>query len=146
LAWLDQWGSLRYSANTAFIAGIYSDRVNDYNGRYANFAESQINYMLGDNPNNRSYMIGFGSNSPQNPHHRASHGSTSNNIASPANNRHVLYGALVGGPSAPNDNAYVDDRTNYITNEVALDYNAGFTGALARMQERVGLTHTTGWL
>ncbi len=146
LAWLDQWGSLRYSANTAFIAGIYSDRVNDYNGRYANFAESQINYMLGDNPNNRSYMIGFGSNSPQNPHHRASHGSTSNNIASPANNRHVLYGALVGGPSAPNDNAYVDDRTNYITNEVALDYNAGFTGALARLQERVGLTHTTGSL
>ena len=28
-----QWGSLRYSANTAFIAGIYSDTVNDYNDR-----------------------------------------------------------------------------------------------------------------
>ena len=26
----------------------------------------------------------------------------------------------------------MDDRTNYITNEVALDYNAGFIGALAR--------------
>ncbi|NEQ86714.1 MAG: glycosyl hydrolase family 9, partial [Moorea sp. SIO2I5] len=38
-----------------------------------------------------------------------------------------------GGPSEPDDNAYVDDRTNYAINEVALDYNAGFTGALARM-------------
>jgi endoglucanase len=27
----------------------------------------------------------------------------------------------------------VDDRGNYIANEVALDYNAGFTGALAAM-------------
>jgi hypothetical protein len=78
-------------------------------------------------------MVGFGENSPQNPHHRGAHGSTTNNINDPVDNRNVLVGALVGGPSAPNDNAYTDDRTNYITNEVALDYNAGFTGALARM-------------
>jgi hypothetical protein len=61
-----------------------------------------------------------------------------NNINDPVTNRHVLTGALVGGPSAPNDNAYIDDRTNYITNEVALDYNAGFTGALARMYQEFG--------
>lgn len=133
LAWLDQWGSLRYSANTAFLAGIYSDTVNDYNDRYSNFANRQINYMLGDNPNNRSYVVGFGNNSPKNPHHRGAHGSLTNNINDPVDNRNVLYGALVGGPSAANDNAYTDDRTNYITNEVTLDYNAGFTGALARM-------------
>jgi hypothetical protein len=58
-----------------------------------------------------------------------------NNINDPVTNRHVLSGALVGGPSSPDDNAYSDDRTNYITNEVALDYNAGFTGALARMYQ-----------
>ena len=133
LAWLSQWGSLRYSANTAFLADIYSDTVNDPNNRYSDFAEGQIDYILGDNPNNRSYVVGFGENSPQNPHHRGAHGSTTNNINDPVDNRNVLVGALVGGPSAPNDNAYTDDRTNYITNEVALDYNAGFTGALARM-------------
>ncbi|NEQ23451.1 MAG: hypothetical protein F6K28_30715, partial [Microcoleus sp. SIO2G3] len=138
LAWLDQWGSLRYSANTAFLAGIYSDTVNDPNNRYSDFAEGQIDYILGDNPNNRSYMVGFGENSPQNPHHRGSHGSTTNNINDPVNNRNVLVGALVGGPSAPNDNAYIDDRTNYVTNEVALDYNAGLTGALARMYGEFG--------
>ena len=32
----------------------------------------------------------------------------------------------------------MDDRTNYITNEVALDYNAGFTGALARAVMQYG--------
>ncbi len=138
LAWISQWGSLRYSANTAFLAGIYSDTVNDPNGRYSNFAETQIDYILGDNPNNRSYVVGFGENSPVNPHHRAAHGSLTNNINDPVTNRHVLTGALVGGPSAPNDNAYIDDRTNYITNEVALDYNAGFTGALARMYQEFG--------
>jgi hypothetical protein len=37
-----------------------------------------------------------------------------------------------------NINAYVDDRNNYITNEVAIDYNAGFTGALARMYQEFG--------
>ena len=56
-------------------------------------------------------------------------------IADPGPNRHILYGALVGGPGAPDDHSYVDDRSNYITNEVALDYNAGFTGALAALVE-----------
>ena len=40
-----------------------------------------------------------------------------------------LIGALVGGPD--NNDQYVDDRSNYITNEVATDYNSGFHTALA---------------
>jgi endoglucanase len=138
LAWLDQWGALRYSANTAFLAGIYGDTVNDPNNRYSDFAEDQIDYILGENPNNRSYVVGFGENSPENPHHRGAHGSLTNNINDPVTNRHVLYGALVGGPASPDDNDYRDDRTDYIRNEVALDYNAGFTGAVARMYQEFG--------
>jgi hypothetical protein len=42
----------------------------------------------------------------------------------------VLNGALVGGPDSESGH-YVDDQNNYITNEVAIDYNAGFTSALA---------------
>ncbi|WP_413171899.1 glycoside hydrolase family 9 protein [Anabaena azotica] len=133
LAWLNQWGSLRYAANTAFVAGVYADTVNDPNKLYSTFAESQIDYILGDNPNQRSYMVGFGNNSPQNPHHRGSHGSLTNNINDPVVNRNILYGAMVGGPDQANDNSYSDDRTNYVTNEVALDYNAGLTGAIARI-------------
>jgi hypothetical protein len=133
LAWLDRWGSLRYAANTAFLAFIYADRVRDHGTRYRDFARSQINYILGDNPEHRSYVVGFGFNPPRNPHHAGAHGSLNDDIDEPGDNRNILYGALVGGPSAPKDDAYVDRRSDYVTNEVSLDYNAGFTGALARM-------------
>ena len=139
LAWLDQWGSLRYAANTAFLALIYADKVGDVGTRYHDFAKSQIDYILGKNPAARSYVVGFGNNPPINPHHRGAHGSWSGDIASPVNNRHILYGALVGGPSSATDTSYTDDRSNYVCNEVALDYNAGFQGAVARLaQESTG--------
>jgi hypothetical protein len=140
LAWLDQWGSLRYAATTAFLAGVYADRVGDVGTRYRDFSGAQIDYILGRNPQARSYVVGFGNNPPRNPHHRAAHGSTTNDINVPAQNRFVLYGALVGGPNAASDTAYRDDRTDYISNEVALDYNAGFTGALARLAALSGAT------
>ncbi|NET10390.1 MAG: glycosyl hydrolase family 9 [Symploca sp. SIO2B6] len=142
LAWLSQWGSLRYSANTAFLAGIYSDTVGGSTTakrqHYSDFAEGQVDYLLGENPRNASYMVGFGDNSPQNPHHRSSHGGSWATFRSPAPNDHILYGALVGGPGSADDFDYVDDRTDFIRNEVALDYNAAFTGAIARMYDRFG--------
>jgi hypothetical protein len=49
----------------------------------------------------------------------------------------VLYGALVGGPSAPDD-AYSDNRGDFVMNEVATDYNAGLTSALARLHGQYG--------
>ncbi len=133
LAHLDQWGALRYAANQAFLAFVYSDWVSDpakqKNAR--SFAEKQILYMLGDNPRNSSYVIGFGNNPPQHPHHRTSHGSWADSQNVPENHRHILYGALVGGPSSTD--AYTDSIGDYVSNEVATDYNAGFTGALAKM-------------
>jgi hypothetical protein len=84
-------------------------------------------------------MIGFGANPPRNPHHRTAHGSWSNNINEPADSRHILYGALVGGPTAPNDQ-YSDRRQDYQMNEVATDYNAGLTSALVRMYAEFGGT------
>jgi len=50
----------------------------------------------------------------------------------PTPNPQVLYGALVGGPGRNDD--YVDDRADYVANEVACDYNAGFQGAVAGMK------------
>jgi len=46
----------------------------------------------------------------------------------------VLYGALVGGPDE--NDVYVDDREDYVSNEVACDYNAGFQGAVAGKRGR----------
>ncbi len=140
---LDQWGSLRYAANTSFVAFVYSDWLVSVGGsqtlvdRYHDFAVGQINYILGDNPRNSSYVIGFGNNSPRNPHHRTAHGAWADSSAEPEISRHLLIGALVGGPSSAND-AYTDDRTDYVMNEVATDYNAGFTSAVARMYQEYG--------
>jgi endoglucanase len=142
-AHLDQWGSLRYAANTAFVAFVYSDAITDtvLKARYHDFAKRQIDYALGLNPQNRSYVVGFGVNPPRNPHHRTAHGSWTDQITSPTISRHILYGALVGGPSSPNDgSSYSDDRGNFVNNEVATDYNAAFTGALARLAQEYGGT------
>ena len=74
LAFLDTWGSLRYAANTSFMALVYADTVRDHDGRYHDFAVRQIRYMLGDNPAGRSYVVGYGTNPPKNPHHRGESG------------------------------------------------------------------------
>lgn len=138
LAWLDQWGSLRYAMNTAFLAFVYSDLTTDatLKSRYRDFAIKQANYTLGSNPRNRSFMVGFGNNPPQHPHHRTAHGSWADSQSVPSSHRHVLYGALVGGPDA--SDGYTDEISNYTTNEVATDYNAAYVGVLAKMYSLYG--------
>src|SRR5690606_4995682 len=97
------------------------------------------NYALGQNPLNRSFVVGFGTNAPRNPHHRTAHGSWTDSLSSPADNRHILYGALVGGPMTANDQ-YTHHRNDYVMNAVATDYIAGFTSALARLVGEFGGT------
>ncbi|MGW0483290.1 glycoside hydrolase family 9 protein [Nonomuraea sp. NPDC003214] len=143
---LDRWGSLRYAANTAFAALVHSDSISDATrkARYHDFAVRQINYALGDNPRNSSYVVGFGTNPPKAPHHRTAHGSWTDQISTPVESRHTLYGALVGGPPDPDD-AYTDKRDDYVMNEVATDYNAGFTSALARLYKEYGGAPAAGF-
>ncbi len=131
LRFVDQWGSLRYSANTAMLAGVVADSITNPGGAYSELAVNSIDYILGDNPRESSYIVGFGENSPQQPHHRAASGVGWDEFNSSEANEYVLYGALVGGPNSADDFAYNDQRWDYISNEVAIDYNSGLTGALA---------------
>ena len=135
LAWLDSWGSLRYATTTSFIALTYVESGLCPEGKvkaYTDFAEKQANYALGSS--GRSYMVGFGENAPKNPHHRTAQGSYCDNMNEPNPARHTLYGALVGGPDA--NDGYTDVVSDYNKNEVACDYNAGFTGLLAKMYKK----------
>lgn len=135
LAWLDQWGSLRYSTTTAFVASVYSRWEGcpaDKASVYWDFAESQANYALGSS--GRSFVCGFGEDAPEHPHHRTSQGSYCDNMNEPGEARHTLYGALVGGPDA--SDGYTDTVSDYNKNEVACDYNAGFTGLMAAMYSK----------
>ncbi len=137
LAWLDQWGSNRYAANTAFLAMDYAELLDergesDKAQALREFASDQIDYMLGDNPDAFSYLVGFGDDFPLQPHHRAASGT--DHVGESGPNEHVLDGALVGGPDRNGD--YTDLRSDYVANEVAIDYNAGFSGALAGLIEQ----------
>ncbi|MCI6561175.1 MAG: glycoside hydrolase family 9 protein [Ruminococcus sp.] len=138
LGYCDSWGCLRYAQTAGFIAAVASDTVlaDQDTSAYVKFYENQINYALGDNPDKQSYVVGYGNNSPINAHHRTAHCSWKNALETPVQNRHILYGALVGGPDQSGN--YVDDRGNYINNEVADDYNAGFTALLCKMTDKYG--------
>ncbi len=47
----------------------------------------------------------------------------------PGPNPQILTGGLVGGPDI--NDTYEDKRSDYVHNEVACDYNAGFQSAVA---------------
>jgi hypothetical protein len=137
LAWLSSWGSLRYATTTAFLAGVWADSKLCTSGKvgvYRAFAKSQVDYALGST--GKSFLIGFGSKYPMHPHHRTAHSSWSDMMTVPADHRHTLVGALVGGPGQ--DDAYADKIDDYVSNEVACDYNAGFVGALANLTDEMG--------
>ncbi|XP_046333781.2 endoglucanase E-4-like [Haliotis rufescens] len=135
LAFRLQWGALRYASNTALLALVAADAgIDPVNNR--KWAMSQINYALGDA--GRSYVIGFGTNPPRRPHHRAA---SCPSLPAPCGwdeqqmkvpDPHTLYGAMVGGPGK--SDGYVDDRGDYVKNEVACDYNAGFQSAVAGLE------------
>ena len=122
---VSDWGSCRYSAAEQFTGLVYDKLTGTTT--YADWATSQMNYMLGDNPNKRCYIVGYNENSSKYPHHRAASRSTDSKIIN--SNHYTLLGALVGGPGA--DGTYKDDQGDYFCNEVALDYNAGLVGAAA---------------
>ena len=58
------------AANTAFIALMAAD-LGINKASNINWARGQIHYMLGDNPRQSSYVVGFGQNPPKRPHHKS---------------------------------------------------------------------------
>ncbi len=144
LIYPNTWGVLRYVSAAMFCFSVYL-KYNPDEPNYQtwlNFIKSQIDYILGDNPritidvdhtngfyNPGSYLVGWGQNPPKHPHHRAAHGSSTNNMNEPRYHRHILYGALVGGPDSTD--THNDVTTDYVLNEVAIDYNASAVAGLS---------------
>lgn len=127
-AFLSQWGSARYNTAMQLISLVYDKYTNNNKpGAQSEWALGQMNYILGDNPLDRCYVVGYAENSCKYPHHRAASGLLS--AEDTREQRHVLYGALVGGPDG-SDN-HIDVTSDYIYNEVTIDYNAAFVGAAA---------------
>ena len=85
-------------------------------------------------------MIGFGANPPKNPHHRTAHGSWTDQHHRPGRRPGTSCTARSSAARPTPNDAYTDSRDDYVMNEVATDYNAGFTSALARLYREYGGT------
>lgn len=135
--WSWNWGSNSAMANNGIV--LVQAYLLTGDKSYLDGAQQCLDYLLGKNPMDISYVTGFGYRSPRNPHHRPSE---SDFVDDP------VPGMLVGGPhlgkqdidldgtqhwKCPNyasaDKpalAYLDDRCSYATNEVAINWNAPF--------------------
>lgn len=126
-AFLSVWGSARYNTATQLAALIYDKHHGDKAAEYSEWAKSQMDYLLGDNPLGRCYVVGYNDSSVKFPHHRAASGLSK--CEDPRDHLYVLYGALVGGPDSKDE--HNDVTSDWIYNEVTIDYNAAFVGACA---------------
>lgn len=110
-------------------------------------AKRQVDYILGDNPERMSYMVGYGSKYPQRIHHRGSSlpsvGEFPQHIGCSAGfqslyktaaNPNTLVGAVVGGPDC--NDRFPDNRNDYEQSEPATYINAPLVGSLSYLAHK----------
>ncbi len=122
------WGSNSMVLNRAIVLivayGLFKNK------EYYDVAFEQLNYILGVNPHNISFITGVGSNPLMNPHHAQS---AADNIEIP------IPGLMAGGPNqylndpllqslftenTPPALCFIDDERTYASNEIAINWNA----------------------
>ncbi|KAJ6314679.1 hypothetical protein OIU78_018206 [Salix suchowensis] len=157
LLWFLEWDGLQYVATASLVAAAYGNYLSANHASIHcagvtvqpadlyHLAQSQIDYILGSNPKGMSYMVGFGSNYPTQPHHRGASIVTIKKDPKPvtchegyqvwfnrdAPNPNVLVGAIVGGPDE--HDGYIDSRSDYQLGEPATVTVAPLVGVLARV-------------
>ncbi|KAJ4842019.1 hypothetical protein Tsubulata_012335 [Turnera subulata] len=157
LLFIRQWNNMQYVSTAAFLLTIYSDYLQNSNQRLKcdlgtldpqelfNFAKSQVDYILGNNPMAMSYLVGYGSRYPQRVHHRGSSiesykknkgfiGCTQGydiwyNNKGP--NPNVVVGAIVGGPDS--NDQFKDERANFMQTEACTYNTATLVGVFAKL-------------
>ncbi|KAL9667153.1 hypothetical protein QQ045_001502 [Rhodiola kirilowii] len=150
--------SLQYVVNGAFLATLYSDYLEAVgapgwkcNGKFYSsdvlrtFSMSQIDYILGNNPQHMSYIVGYGDNYPTHVHHMGA-SIPKNNIRydckggehwrnSKQPNPNTIVGAMVAGPDK--FDGFQDSRINPNYTEPTLAGNAGLIAALAGLSGNI---------
>ncbi len=138
------WGSNANVLNNALVMA-YAYRLTD-DARYLNAVVENMDYILGRNGLNFSFVSGYGTYAMQHPHHRFWADSLPGFPPVPP-------GALSGGPNAhPSDppamqpqiasrataKRYVDTIQSYSTNEVAINWNAPLAWVAAFLDAQFG--------
>ncbi len=122
------WGSNSGVLNKAILLILASRENND--ASMLNAALAQLNYILGNNAHNISFVTGIGAHHVLHPHHRPS---SADGIVEP------VPGLLAGGPEqgrsdpvlqakfsalTPPAMIYTDEEGSYASNEIAINWNA----------------------
>lgn len=124
----NKWGMLRFPANQAFMYGLYN-KMKGTLTEVDPYALASIEYIMGSNSENFSYITGFGDNYPRYPHYRNVFHDDSNYMPGcEIDEDFSQLGYMVGGSFNPSE--YPDDIDNYQSGEGGIDYNAGLVGAL----------------
>lgn len=141
------WGNLAFSTTASACATVVAKYTPDQalRSRLTEFARDQVHYAIGSAT--RSYLVGYGFRPADQPHHAGASCPDRpapcgwQNFMDPNPNPQIIRGALVAGPGGQRvnpsdpDNSFVNVRSDYVTNEVAVDYTAGLTSSA------VGLLH-----
>ncbi|MFC8454655.1 glycoside hydrolase family 9 protein [Kitasatospora sp. NPDC057223] len=139
------WGSNSSVANNAMVIAVAYELTGQQ--RYRTAALESIDYLLGRNALNRSYVTGYGEHAAENEHHRF--WAHQNDASLP----HPPAGSFAGGPNSGLQDpvalaqltgcapakCYVDDIGSYSTNEVAVNWNAGLAWLAAFAADRTGV-------
>jgi endoglucanase len=137
------WGSNSSVLNNAIILALASDLTND--AKYVNAVAEGMNYILGRNPLDQSYVTGYGERPLMNPHHRFwAHQANAKFPSPPA-------GVVSGGPNSGLQDPYVqaaglagcapqkcfvDNIEAWSANEMAINWNAPLAWVAAFMDEK----------
>jgi len=127
------WGPLRYNANTAFIVALWQ-KLYGTTSTPNQYIYDNIDYILGKNSANQSFVVGFGTNSPKHPHLRNIYLRDDNpgdavKAILPIPAKNAQSGYMCGGTRNPA--SFNDNVVNYEHTEGGIDYNACLVGALA---------------
>lgn len=134
------WGSNSGALNNAMVL-LEAYQLDKTKTQYLNVAQSLLDYVLGRNATDYSFVTGFGKKTPQDIHHRPS---GSDGIPGP------IPGFLVGGPNARQEDknncganvypsnlpakSYLDHQCSYASNEITINWNAPLVYVSAAIQ------------
>lgn len=138
---------LRGLSGYTFMTALYSAYTGDHS--HDQFIFNQIDYMLGTNSNNQSFLVGWdesGKKSPTTPHIRNyylnedSLRNTPGQVAPPTKTKYL--GAMVGGSLTGN---YTADITLLSMNEPCAELNAPVVASLGYMVSQVDPVDTNSF-
>ncbi len=114
------WGFNRYNMGTVMGLFFYWDLTHD--PLYYNIGIDNLNYILGMNPWDISFIMGTGEKNLQHPHNRAANPEGYNAGGLPYDYT-CPKGALMGGAS-PDSGVLIDKWDSYVNTETCIDFSA----------------------